>query len=378
MKNIKNNNLKMKFIEIKAIITILIIALTASSAVSKRRSRNTVSTQEFLQSLIKAELSPNSGGDWVNGFACPSIMIRDNKSGRFVNQGKAVIQGKSFVEGAGANAYGLVLDFGQQLNQKSYIAQVSVSLQGSTRIYIPWRYFNQRDFKFINPYFNNKYIEGTITNDLGNSYTLKINFPYGLIKTYISDIEGRKIKNRINRTGQFISQKIVDAKGEVRRLFPIYKVTYETIEHIKKGQQAINARISTSQAQMDVIKRKNEEAQREIDNLSVQHSKLYATFKDAKAQLDKLQKDIAEANVSMKSYSDAITTLENSKNDPQMQASAVAKEKKKSLDAANKEYSKLMAYASDRMNTITKSKVAFVTGNTAQYKMNMEAFVPKY
>ena len=139
----------MKSIRIKALITILLLAITLCSKL--RRTETETEVEATFKSLVKATVTA-SGGDWEKGYNCPSIFLAQG-AGKQVDQGPAHIEGIKFIENKGDNLLGLVLNFEKPIAANSLMAQISKKLAGN-KIYIPWRFFNN-NFIFENPLFLN-------------------------------------------------------------------------------------------------------------------------------------------------------------------------------------------------------------------------------
>ena len=360
----------MKFIGIKSLITILVI--TSTMCASLRREETETEFEATMKNLNQATVTA-SGGNWENGFNCPSIMLSQGE-GKEVNQGAAHIQGIKMMEWKGQNVNGLVLNFEKPIAPNSFMSQISKKIAGN-QIYIPWR-FVENNYIFDNPYFNNKNISGDIKNDAGASFHMKINFPYALLTTYVEDDKGNKIRARVNQLSTYFQSRINETKEFINMKYPEYARAKKDAEQLAKGAALIDGKVKILTAEQDDIKKNNGLAVRALVGMRITYNKEYVASQAANAQIAKIDNQISETNAMIKAMSDSISNLGKSKSEPQVQISAAKKEAAEGAKKADAEYNVLLKNTPGRTAEINASRAAW-TQSRIVYRQKLNSFVPK-
>ena len=329
--------------------------------------------EETFKSLVVATTSAN-GGNWETGFNCPSIMLSLG-AGKLVDQGPALIQGAKLAENSTDNFNGLVLQFEKPIATNSLIAQISTIISGN-KIYIPWRIL-ESNFVFVNPWFDNKYVKGAIKTDSGVAYNIKINFPYAMVGTWISDDKGNAIRARINTRATNNHASIRMHREYIKRQYPAYINAKRDEINLAKGQGLIDGKIVDLKAQIEVINTKNLAIKNELVGLNINYNREYVNGKAADRQVAKVDNDISENNASVKAMSDSIKILSASKLDPSVQQAAATKKAGEHAASVEIEYATLIRNAEAKMSSINSSKAAWLGEKKMEYKTKLKAFFPQ-
>ena len=361
----------MKSTTIKALITILIFTLSSCSNLLRKTEEK---SESLLQNYVTAEISTTDGGNWATGFDCPSVYLSLNGGGH-VNQGAARIQGAKLIDDKNPdNKNGLLLEFTKPIPNSLQMKQVAVKISGN-KFYIPWRYFKP-DFKFTNPFLNNKYIQGDLVTDAKTPFNLKINFPYALFTTYVSDDNGNQIRERINKKATETRRSIHIAKEILNVSYPAFKSSRTDIMKISLGAKVIDEQIMTLKANINDLIKNNDIKKKTVATLSQKHSKQYIEAELVKNQIAKINQQIIQGNADIKALADSVSTLLKSKENPKPQLDKEKKTQDAALKKAEEKYNLLKIAAPERMKEIIESKNAFASLKANIYQKNLDSFKP--
>lgn len=361
----------MKSIEIKAFILTITLAFTISAKL--RREESLTEEESAMKKFSEVEATPQ-GGDWTNGFNCPSIMLSMN-GGKQYDQGGAFIQGAKFMEDNKDNNLGLVLKFFKPLHAKSYMKQIAYTFPDG-KLFIPWRFINP-NFRYVNPIFAHKYVQGDIRNDQRQSFQIKINFPYKYVGYYIDDKMGNKIRKRINTKSEQVRAVVRGTKEYIDRAYPVYYQTSLDIDRVKKGSAKIDEALKVNQAQINDIKKSNDQLAAQLPPLEAQYAKLFHEAEEHKNQINRLQRENIENNASIQSLDKANKVLEAARNEPKAQIAENEKKLKSVTELNDKAYAELLKLAPEKLTQINKSKADFLQLNEKGFRLNLRSFIPQ-
>jgi len=240
-----------KFIAIIALITLSCISAAKISAKNK-----------------------DGSGNWDNGFTCPKILV-NNK-----NQGEATIYAKLITGQSGDNVYSMLFQF------KSAPAADFKKIArdaGSNKWRVSYRRMGN-DFIYVNPW-GNKYIEGTVADEAGKNYNVKILLPHKTFGWYINDDQGNKIKNAMNTSATKRSQNVSYQKQLLRKQFPNYVSVKGQFDAISKNKADYEAFV--------------EKQKKELEKLKGQIDGLRTSAADAQKSVDSANLELLAANSSL-------------------------------------------------------------------------------
>jgi len=294
--------------EFRIILIIVLLAFDICSSLRRRRH--------------KKNKTRDGEGSWETGFLCPHIMItgKDNitldyKEARFYP--KNFITDKTII-----NEYdriGFVLDFRNKISpQKEIFFQVD---KQPFKFYIPFRYF-ENDFIYKNPKtpFTNKFIEGTLKDDLGQKFILKIVLPYAATTWYINDKEGTTIATELSEKGRQQRRAIKVIKDDLNPLFS--KLEINTSLFVASSD------MNTLQSMIDFKKKEIESKKGELKTNQLETDNLNSKINPLSEELDRLKKEKSSLEEKYKFISNEISEFEKIQNENE----SLLKNQKKARD----------------------------------------------
>jgi len=361
----------MKSIRNKALITILLIAVSTCS--NLKRTEAETSLEAMLKSYSTSETTAE-GGNWKIGFECPKILLAPSGQ-EYKDQGPAHIQGEKFLDNTiTENQNGLVLTFKAPFGIGSLMPSVSKQISGNKH-YIPWRNVDPV-FTFIDPFLDSKYIQGKVVTDAGQSYNFRIVLPFKYIGSYITDEEGNKIRKRINEKAEQIRDIIRVNKEHIYILYPQYRIQKENVLKIMAGAAKIDAEVKSIQSKITKQMAENDAKKKSRDKLAQDAQKQNIAVQAIKEKIDKVKEEIHQGNASIKALSNSIVSLKESKKNPQAEIAKADKISKDTFQGVLKRFADLDTNAVDMRAIIVKAQKGFRLMQEKEFQADLAKIFP--
>lgn len=163
----------MKSIEIKILVTLLVITLSACSSINRKRA-----TKSVAETKVDVTTKSDGSGSWSEGFIAPFIEI--------IQAGQTTETGKYSFKPAGfTNDLGFIFEWSGTVIPTN--VDKFTKTDTNNRLYVPWRFFNSWGWSKKSGSF--KMLTGNLTNDAGENARLRFNMPWAFWSSYISTTE---------------------------------------------------------------------------------------------------------------------------------------------------------------------------------------------
>ncbi len=218
-----------------AIFLIIIIGLSSATAFDRKRKNK-------MKAQTKTE---TKGNTWNEGYKCEFLVGKGNSN--VVSEGEGVLKPKLMENPTTPEQkIGLQLEItkGPNGNLKNLLTKFGTSY------YLPYRYCGDV-WNYVNPTFSNKYIQGTLTNDMGQTFTLRINLPYATFGWLINDKESNKIRSMILSLSNNVQNQIIEQKEQAVYDASTYCSTKPIYEKATANSNALAEEVTKLQKQAD-------------------------------------------------------------------------------------------------------------------------------
>jgi hypothetical protein len=215
---------KMKSIEIKSLIALLVITITLSA---------TLHRESKSSSKAATNTKSDGSGDWANGYDSPKILITpvggsQQETGRYF-----------FKPGQMSTSWKDGFEIENLTPSTPAQKDIMVSNTPGGKIYIPWRYIDDNDVESGKNTFSNKWINFKVTTDANTTYNVRLIMPWAAFSTYISTEQVTTIVNTITEKASSAKNAIIKSKTSLKTNVQELAVEMANKQKIAQDQQAI-------------------------------------------------------------------------------------------------------------------------------------------
>jgi regulator of replication initiation timing len=249
----------MKSIEIKILVTLIVITLSACSSINRKRA-----TKAVAETKVVVTTKSDGSGSWNEGFIAPFIEIiqgdQTNPTGRY-----------SFKPNTFTEDLGWVFEWNGATIPTNFDKFTKTDSNG--RLYVPWRYWNSWGVEKKSSSY--KMLVGNVVNDAGDNARIRFNMPWAFWTSYISDTEMNQLLDIVSTGSVRQTNKIASAK---KSILSNYKKLTNAKFAIDNSNNEINALKATLQkrigennillsqrkASLDAVKKSLEGSQQQL------------------------------------------------------------------------------------------------------------------
>jgi len=240
---------------------------------------------------VKSEAKDGSGS-WKDGFLCPKIFLTA-KGQAAVDQGAGKFFPAKFVDGKDATAedkLGLVIEF---TNAPKDLIKTKVGVKiDDKKYYIPFRFFPTVQLNYVNPpVLSNKYFLGTLTNDDGESFEIKIVLPWSFTSWYISDKEAHLIRGKIESLATSQRSEIDTITQNLSTEFSKLRDNKGYLETAQNDFASLAKKIEDNKKDIENKKKTAESLDKQIQEFNKQISELQEKISVLQGKKDALNSD---------------------------------------------------------------------------------------
>lgn len=344
----------MKFVNIIALIMIVIISLSNASKIKRRNNRD------------------DGDGSWAEGFNCPSLFIGET------NVGPVKILAAKIKEGEGVYKYGVKLEFKNNKGPDDFHKVQGFLTRTKTETGYDYMMYYRKmsQAKFINPWADYKNIIGQIANEKGEQVTYKLNLPYKTFGWFITDDEGNDLANIFNINAGKRNQRVNSAKFTLNKNWQNYRDAKSFYTALTTNKEAYEKLMKDEEAKLTGLKSGLDSKKQAATDAETAVNTAKKEFLEAeKALSDLLTKDL--------SIKSEIGTIKQSRDELSGKVSDIAATKdslSKKVAAAKshleKEFDKLKNYAPQRKVDIDNAQKALFESKKDDYQKSINLVYP--
>jgi len=281
-----------------------------------------VVTNSFSTKLIRSERKIKSqddgSGSWENGFDCPGIQISSDNGKTWTSKERVIIRPLEIVDEKLAQDIGIKFEFSSKKPSEK-LKQVLISGSDPNKFILPYRLISGK-FTWSNPNFDNKYIQGSVTNDLKITYQFKLLLPYKTIGWYINDKQLNSLCESINKKKDTHTSSVQKEKANAESASGSYisnKLLLEEAEKNAGNNAALKANAEAQKVllstKIDLLNTNLIKTRQDIANLESQLAELKSRYDSDNSELNSLSNQMTDLDSTILSASSNTITFDNTK-----------------------------------------------------------------
>lgn len=366
----------MKSIRIKALISLLIlsISLCASNLREETKTYSQNEVDEAYKNYAQVAVTATEGGSWDKGYDCPELFIEANGIKPELPHGPVHIEGAKLMNNDGYNSIGWTIVFKNPPPPKNWINSICNPESDGKTYVIPWRYIVS--FNYHNPYLGNKLLRGEVRNDKHDTFFFKLKLPHKMIGWYINDEEGNRIITKINSKAIEVRDFIKKEKEHVLKNYQDYKQLFLDQFRMKQGSDKIKKQIENNNAIVQENEKKANLSLEKISKIKKEYQVFLSEYMAHQMQIHQLESDLIRNNIQIKTLSETVTKLQNSKTNPQNEQQKAEAEKAELTNKSNVHFDNLLRIVPGKETIINKARALFLASDST-FKNELDKYIPR-
>jgi hypothetical protein len=328
----------------KAYIILIILCLSQCSSILRTERK------------AKSKAKNDGSGSWDTGYECPGIELLDEAQIKNSQKTWTTAERVSFKpkdmqsppENKKLGIFFTITDPSQKLRKILVDA-------GANTFYLPYRYVSSK-FNFQNPFNDYKVIEGSVTNDLNQTFLFRLKLPYKTFGWFIDDKQMQTLCDLINNNREAHQTIVKNTKSVLLSSAGIFIQNQLQLDQNTRDANNLEALKTFMIAQIGPIKETIDSDNIKLSDLSILIAKLTAELNQKKSEFNDLNNKVNSLGLQHQELVQKISILEGDEKTKKTFINDITKKKDTSKTQLVGAFETLKKEVPYKTNEITQSE----------------------